>query len=96
MYFEKLLMDQSSIDENRISPNNEIIEICMNDVIMEEEAEKNLNVQIRNPSVETKGSKNEDKETKEVIKLTLKSCVFKKNSSNVIKIIFMLELLLCK
>ncbi len=89
-------MDQSSIDENRISPNNEIIEICMNDVIMEEEAEKNLNVQIRNPSVETKGSKNEDKETKEVIKLTLKSCVFKKNSSNVIKIIFMLELLLCK
>jgi hypothetical protein len=57
----------------------------MNDVIMEEEAEKNLNVQIRNPSVETKGSKNEDKETKEVIKLTLKSCMFKKNSSNVMK-----------
>jgi len=50
----------------------------MNDVIIEEEVEKNLNVQIRNPSVETKGSKNEDKETKELIKLTLKGCMFKK------------------
>jgi hypothetical protein len=29
-------------------------------------------VQIGNPSVETKGSKNEDKETKEVIKTNLK------------------------
>jgi hypothetical protein len=29
-------MDQSSIDENRISPNNETIEISMNDTIMEE------------------------------------------------------------
>jgi len=65
-------MDQSCIDENRINPDNEIIEICMNDVIMEEEAEKNLNVQIGNPSVETKGSKNDDKETKKVIKINLK------------------------
>jgi hypothetical protein len=69
---ENLLVDQSSIDENRISHDYEIFEICTNDVIMEEEAEENLNVQIGNPSVETKGSKNEDKETKEVIKTNLK------------------------
>jgi hypothetical protein len=40
---EKLLMDQSSIVENKTSPNNEIIEICTNDVIMEEEANKCAN-----------------------------------------------------
>jgi hypothetical protein len=65
-------MDQSSIDENRTSPNNEIIEICMNDVSMEEEVEESLNVQIGNPIVETKGSRNEVKETKEVMKINLK------------------------
>jgi hypothetical protein len=67
-----MLMDQSSIDENRTSPNNEIIEICMNDVIMEEEVEESSNVQIGNPSVETKRSRNEVKETKEIMKINLK------------------------
>jgi hypothetical protein len=65
-------MDQSSIDKNRTSPNNEIIEICMNDIVMEEEVEESLNVQIGNPIVETKGSRNEVKETKEVMKINLK------------------------
>ncbi len=64
-------MDQSSIDKNRTSPNNEIIEICMNDIVMEEEVEESLNVQIGNPIVETKGSRNEVKETKEVMKINL-------------------------
>jgi hypothetical protein len=41
-------MEQSSIDENKINSNNEIIEICMNDTILEEDFEKNLNVQIEN------------------------------------------------
>jgi hypothetical protein len=56
-------MDQLSINENKTSPNNEIIEICMNDVILEEEAKENLNVQVGNLSVETQVSKNEEKET---------------------------------
>ncbi len=55
-------MDQSFANENRIYPNNETSEICMNDVIMKEKSEKNLNVQTRNLNVETKGSKNEEKE----------------------------------
>jgi hypothetical protein len=44
----------------------------MNDVSMEEEVEESLNVQIGNPIVETKGSRNEVKETKEVMKINLK------------------------
>jgi ribosomal protein L21 len=70
-----------STDENRTSPNNERIEICMNDVIMEEEVEKNLNVQIGNPSVENKRNKNEEKETEEVIKINLKKLHVQKKSS---------------
>ncbi len=61
--FFKLSMEQFSINENKISPHNETIEICMNDTIMEEEFEENLNVQIGNPIVETKGSRNEKKES---------------------------------
>jgi hypothetical protein len=57
-------MDQSSIDENRINPNNETFEISMNDIIMEQFEE--------NASVQTKGSKNQKKETKEVMKINLK------------------------
>jgi hypothetical protein len=44
----------------------------MNDIIMEEEAKENLNVEIGNLRVETKGSKNEEKEIEEVIKINLK------------------------
>ncbi len=38
-------MDQSCEDENRISLNDETIEICMNDVIMEGKFEENPIVQ---------------------------------------------------
>jgi len=33
-------MEQVFIDENKISPHNETIEICMNDTIMEEKFEE--------------------------------------------------------
>jgi hypothetical protein len=45
-------MEQSSTNENMISGNNEIIEICMNDVILKDGSEENPSVQIetsRNP-----------------------------------------------
>jgi hypothetical protein len=58
-------IDQSSIYENRINPNNETFEISMNDMILEEKFEENA-------SVQTKGSKNQNKETKEVMKINLK------------------------
>ncbi len=58
-------MDQSSIDESRISPNNGTIEISMNDIIMEAQFEENI-------SVQTKGSKNQKKEIKEIMKMNLK------------------------
>ncbi len=72
---ENLLVDQSFANENRIYPNNETSEICMNDVIMKEKSEKNWNAQTRNLNVETKGSINEKKESEEIViwKLTLKS-----------------------
>jgi hypothetical protein len=51
-------MDQSFENENRIYPNNETSEICMNDVIMKEGYEESLNVQTTNLNVETKGNIN--------------------------------------
>ncbi len=70
--FEKLSIDQSSTNENKISLKNETIEICMNDVIIEGGFEKNLNVQTQKPTnVETKRSRNEKKETQEVLKINL-------------------------
>jgi hypothetical protein len=53
---------ESFKDENRISLNDETIEICRNDVIMENKFEKN-------PSVQTKVSKNEKMERKELMKI---------------------------
>jgi hypothetical protein len=38
-------MEQSSTNENTISGNNETIEICMNDVGLENEFEENPSVQ---------------------------------------------------
>jgi hypothetical protein len=64
-------IEQCFANENRISLNSETIEINMNDVIMEEQFEKNL-------IVETKGSRNQKKETKilneikEVMKINIK------------------------
>ncbi len=40
-------MDQSCEDENRISLNDETIEICMKDVIMEDKFEENPSVQLK-------------------------------------------------
>ncbi len=42
IFLWKLPMEESSIDENVIIENNETIEICMNDVVME----VNVSVQI--------------------------------------------------
>jgi len=45
-------MEQSSTNENVMSGNNETIEICMNDVILENRSKENPSVQIetsRNP-----------------------------------------------
>jgi hypothetical protein len=50
-------MEQSSTNENVISGNNERIEICMNDVVLEDKFEENSSVQIetsRNPKMEVK------------------------------------------
>ncbi len=41
----KLPMEQSSANENMISGNNETIEICMNDVVLEGRFEENSSVQ---------------------------------------------------
>jgi Pyruvate/2-oxoacid:ferredoxin oxidoreductase gamma subunit len=65
-------MEQFFLDENKISLNNETIEICMNDTIMEEDFEENLNVQIENPTMVNEGSKNEEKESEQVMKINLK------------------------
>jgi len=40
-------MDLSCEDENRISLNDETIEICMNNVVMEDKFEENLIVQLK-------------------------------------------------
>jgi len=40
-------MDYSYDDENKISPNDETIEICINDVNMENKSKKNPNVQTK-------------------------------------------------
>jgi len=41
----KLLMEQSSTNENVINGNNEKIEICINDVVLEDKFEENTSVQ---------------------------------------------------
>jgi hypothetical protein len=38
-------MEQSFANENMINGNNETIEICMNDVVLEDGFEENLSVQ---------------------------------------------------
>jgi hypothetical protein len=45
-------MDWSSDDENKISPNDETIEICINDVSMEDRSKENLNVQTKTNIIE--------------------------------------------
>jgi phage terminase large subunit-like protein len=40
-------MEQSFANENVISGNNETIEICMNDVVLEDGSEENQSVQTK-------------------------------------------------
>jgi hypothetical protein len=54
-------MEQSSTNENVISGNNEIIEICMNDVVLEDKSKENL-------SVQTKTTKNPKNGSEEIMK----------------------------
>jgi hypothetical protein len=49
-------MEQSSANENMISGNNETIEICINDVVLEDMYEENPNVQIETSSNLKNGS----------------------------------------
>jgi hypothetical protein len=62
-------MEESSQNENKMSNNDEI---CLNDVVMEDEIMKKLGIQ---PSLQTKGSinANEGKEKK----INLNICIFK-------------------
>jgi hypothetical protein len=53
-------MEQFSVDENVVFQNNETIEICMNDEIME-----------KNVSVQTKTSKNPENEREKQMKVNL-------------------------
>jgi hypothetical protein len=56
---------ESSANENVISGNNETIEICINDVVLENKFEEN-------PSVQTKTSRNLKNGSEEIMKGNLK------------------------
>ncbi len=43
-------MEQSFANENMISGNNELIEICMNDLVLENKSKENPSVQIETNS----------------------------------------------
>ncbi len=58
-------MEQSSTNENVISGNNETIETCMNDVVLEDRFEEN-------PSVQTEASMNPKHGSEEILKENLK------------------------
>jgi hypothetical protein len=81
IFFWKLPIEQSSTDENVVMGNNETI--CMNDEIMEENA--NIN---KEQSIKWERRINEDK--------SLKNTCIKKNLATTWKIIFVLEFLLCQ
>ncbi len=49
-------MEQSFVNENVINENNEIIEICMNYVVLEDGFEKNPSVQIETSRIPKNGS----------------------------------------
>jgi hypothetical protein len=58
-------MEQSFANENVINGNNEKIEICMNDVILENKSEEN-------PSVQTTTSRNPKNGNEKIMKENLK------------------------
>ncbi len=49
-------MEQSFVNENVINENNEIIEICMNYVVLEDGFEENPSVQIETSRIPKNGS----------------------------------------
>jgi hypothetical protein len=65
-------MEQSFTNENVISGNNETIEICMNDVVLEDNFQENQRVQ-------TKTSRNPKNGNEEIMKEKLKICMLKEN-----------------
>jgi hypothetical protein len=64
-------MKQSLANENVISGNNETIEICINHVVLEDKFE-------RNPSVQTKTSRNLENGNEEIMKENLKKLNFQR------------------
>jgi hypothetical protein len=58
-------MEQSFANENVINGNNETIEICINDVVLEDKFEENPNVQIET-------SRNLQNGSEEIMKENLK------------------------
>jgi hypothetical protein len=68
-------MEQSFANENVISGNNETIEICMNDVVLENKFEEN-------PSLQIETSRNLENGNEEIMKENLKNCTFKEKSKN--------------
>jgi hypothetical protein len=63
-------MEQYFANENVISGNNETIEICMNDVVLEDRFEEN-------PSVQIEIIRNPENGNEEIIKANLKNCLLK-------------------
>ncbi len=58
-------MEQSFVDDNIKSGNNEIIKVCMNDVILEEKSKGN-------PSVHTKTRRNPKNYIEQLMKINFK------------------------
>jgi len=68
----KTANEQSSTNKNVISGNNERIERCMNDVVLEDGYEEN-------PSVQTKTSRSPKNGSEKIMKENLKKLHAKKN-----------------
>jgi hypothetical protein len=67
-------MEQSSINENKISPSNEIIEICMNDIILEEDFKKTLMCKLKTLVWKLKKAKMKRRKVNKCRNPTLKEC----------------------
>jgi len=69
----KLPMEQFSTNENMISGNNETIEICINNVILEDLFEEN-------PNVQTETSRNLKNDKEKIMKGNLKKLFVQRKS----------------
>jgi hypothetical protein len=68
-------MEQSFANENVINGNNEIIEICMNEVVLENGFEENPRVQIET-------NRNPKNGSEKIMKENLEKCMLKGKSKN--------------